>query len=180
MADFAMSSAQFAVGAHVFVPDETDAYAAAEVVHCSGFGDGAVLRVRTSPGAAEWTVPPTALSRVCEADPLSLSGADDMVKFTLLTDAAVLQNLRVRYSRDSIYSSAGSILVSVNPFKQVPLYSPDLMARCKVHACPDYRRARHPHHPHRSPRDRRPHLPGLWPRTHRSRRDAGTTRPTGR
>ena len=169
-----MASAQWAAGAHVFVPDETDAYAAAEVVHCSGFGDSAVLRVRTSPGAAEWTVPPAALQRVCEADPLSLGGADDMVKFTLLTDAAVLQNLRVRYSRDSIYSCAGSILVSVNPFKQVPLYSPDLMARCKVRACPRTRhRHRHRHRHHHRHRHRHRHR-------RRRRRSASPVSPRAR
>ena len=91
-----------------------------------------------------------------------------MVKFTLLTDAAVLQNLRVRYSRDSIYSCAGSILVSVNPFKQVALYSPDLMARCKVRACPrtHHRRLRHRHrHLRRRRRPASPVSPACRPAT---------------
>ena len=72
------------------------------------------------------------LDRVVEADPLALQGADDMVKFTQLTDAAVLHNLRARYASDTIYSCAGSILVSVNPFKQIPSYGDELMARCKA------------------------------------------------
>ena len=126
-----MSAGQFSAGATVFVPDETEAYTAAQVVSCTGFGANAKLRVKAA-GADECTVPADALSSVCEADPLSLVGADDMVKFTLLTDAAVLQNLRVRYASDSIYTCAGSILVSVNPFKQVPLYAAELMARCKA------------------------------------------------
>ena len=77
-------------------------------------------------------MPSSDVARVTEADPLSMEGAADMVKFSALTEAALLHNIRVRYARDQIYSSAGSILISVNPFKTLPIYTEDLMARCKA------------------------------------------------
>ena len=126
------AAGEYAAGAVVYVPDERDAYVPAKVVSCKGFGADAVLKVAPLRGGAEYAVPARDLPHVCEADPLSLEGADDMVKFTQLTDAAVLHNLRARYASDTIYSCAGSILVSVNPFKQIPSYGDELMARCKA------------------------------------------------
>ena len=55
-----------------------------------------------------------------------------MVKFSNLTEAALLHNLRTRYSRDQIYSAAGAILLSVNPFKQIPgIYTDEVTRRCQ-------------------------------------------------
>ena len=128
-----MASSQFAQGSTVFVPDEQEAYLPARVASCQGFGATAILRVTpVHGGGAERVVPAKELPLVCDADPLSLEGANDLVKYTQLTDAAVLHGLRARYARDDIYTCAGSILVSVNPFKQVPSYGDALMARCKA------------------------------------------------
>ena len=128
-----MASSQFAKGSTVFVPDEHEAYLPARVASCQGFGATAILRVTPAQGGgAERVVPAEELPLVCDADPLSLEGANDLVKYTQLTDAAVLHGLRARYARDDIYTCAGSILVSVNPFKQVPSYGDALMARCKA------------------------------------------------
>ena len=123
---------QFAPGSTVFVPDKQEAYLPARVASCKGFGSAAVLRVTPVQGGTERAVSAQDLSLVCDADPLSLEGANDLVKYTQLTDAAVLHGLRARYTRDDIYTCAGSILVSVNPFKQVPSYSDALMARCRA------------------------------------------------
>ena len=126
-------ASQFAQGSTVFVPDEQEAYLPARVASCQGFGAAAILRVTpVQGGGAERVVPAQELPLVCEADPLSLEGANDLVKYTQLTDAAVLHGLRARYVRDDIYTCAGSILVSVNPFKQVLSYGDSLMARCKA------------------------------------------------
>ena len=126
-------SGSFAAGTLVFVPDEQQAYVPMEVASCKGFGAHAAITV--SPPGKSLTatpVPSSDVARVTEADPLSMEGAADMVKFSALTEAALLHNIRVRYARDQIYSSAGSILISVNPFKTLPIYTEDLMARCKA------------------------------------------------
>ena len=44
-----------------------------------------------------------------------------------LHEGAVLDNLRVRFSQDLIYTSTGPILIAMNPFKRLPIYSKELM-----------------------------------------------------
>merc|ERR1719409_1316599 len=39
----------------------------------------------------------------------------------------ILHALRQRFLNDEIYTSVGSILVSVNPFKPLPLYTPSVV-----------------------------------------------------
>ena len=128
-----MAQGQWAENALVLVPDPTEAYALMAVVSCRGFGAQAQLVVKSTSGGMQSTVPSDLIEQVVEVDPLALAGADDMVKFSNLTEASLLHNLRVRYAMDSIYSAAGAILISVNPFKDVPsLYTKELMQMCKV------------------------------------------------
>lgn len=100
--------AQFEVGSVVFVPDEGAAYLPKRVVSCKGLGGATQLTVGPLAGGGNEVVPKEIVALVSEADPLALEGADDMVKFTNLTEGALLHNLRSRYARDVIYSAAGA------------------------------------------------------------------------
>lgn len=42
---------------------------------------------------------------------------------------SILHNLRIRYKEDQIYTNISSILISVNPFKLLPLYTPEMLDR---------------------------------------------------
>jgi myosin heavy subunit len=42
---------------------------------------------------------------------------------------SILHNLRLRYKEDLIYTSISSILISVNPFKLLPLYTPAMLEK---------------------------------------------------
>ncbi|PHT48041.1 Myosin-1 [Capsicum baccatum] len=57
------------------------------------------------------------------ANPDILDGVDDLMQLSYLNEPSVLYNLQYRYNRDMIYTKAGPVLVAVNPFKKVPLYS---------------------------------------------------------
>jgi hypothetical protein len=46
-------------------------------------------------------------------------GLNDVLHLTNVTEASLLHSIRVRYRRDDIYTSAGPILISVNPYKQI-------------------------------------------------------------
>ncbi|KAI4326405.1 hypothetical protein MLD38_031725 [Melastoma candidum] len=60
------------------------------------------------------------------------SGVDDMTKLAYLHEPGVLQNLRLRYDMNEIYTYTGSILIAVNPFRKLPhLYDDQTMARYK-------------------------------------------------
>eukprot|EP00050_Salpingoeca_kvevrii_P001276 m.166339 g.166339 ORF g.166339 m.166339 type:complete len:982 (-) comp10335_c1_seq30:597-3542(-) len=48
--------------------------------------------------------------------------ADDLASLANLDEAILLEELRVRYTEDKIYTYVGDILVAVNPFKRLPIY----------------------------------------------------------
>ncbi|GCB69136.1 unconventional myosin-Ie isoform X1 [Scyliorhinus torazame] len=50
------------------------------------------------------------------------SGVDDMVLLTKITEDGVVDNLKKRYMDDYIFTYIGPVLISVNPFKQMPYF----------------------------------------------------------
>lgn len=53
----------------------------------------------------------------------------DLVLLDELSEPLILHNLRKRFSLDEIYTNIGTILISINPFKPLPLYTPDMMSK---------------------------------------------------
>ncbi|KAG7220311.1 hypothetical protein CRUP_002757, partial [Coryphaenoides rupestris] len=55
------------------------------------------------------------------------SGVDDMVLLSKITEDCIVENLKKRYTDDYIFVSSGtyigSVLISVNPFKQMPYFT---------------------------------------------------------
>jgi myosin heavy subunit len=61
-------------------------------------------------------------------DPQCLDpNVDNLVGLSNLTEDAILHNLRIRFQRDWIYTCISSILIAVNPFRQLPLYTVDVL-----------------------------------------------------
>lgn len=54
---------------------------------------------------------------------------ENLICLDNLNEKSILNVLRIRFKKDRIYTSVSSILVSVNPFKQLPLYTPEVMER---------------------------------------------------
>jgi myosin-1 len=56
------------------------------------------------------------------------NGVDDMVMLSDLSEGGINANLRKRFDKGQIYTYVGPVLVSVNPFRNIPdLYSERLL-----------------------------------------------------
>ncbi|CAE7273449.1 unnamed protein product [Symbiodinium natans] len=75
-----------------------------------------------------------------------LDGVEDVCTLPAVSEAALLHTLRVRYFREEIYTRVARILISVNPFRPLPIYGAEWLLR------------------HQQPRDSRelpPHIYGI-------------------
>ena len=96
----------------------------------SGSDASVPVLVKTSDGALHKISDSTKLIQL--TSPQDYQGLPDVLHLPHVTEASLLHTLRVRYNRDDIYTSAGPILVSVNPYKNVTvkgesLYSEEQM-----------------------------------------------------
>jgi myosin heavy subunit len=72
---------------------------------------------------ADGTVATHAAAALSLAEPSWPPGGHaDNTMLTSLNEANLLENLRLRFGADSIYTYTGSILMALNPYKQLPLY----------------------------------------------------------
>lgn len=61
-------------------------------------------------------------------DELNADHVDDLVVLSYLHEPAILWSLHLRFLRDSIYTNTGPILLAVNPFKNLSMYSVEKVA----------------------------------------------------
>ncbi|XP_024533382.1 myosin-1 [Selaginella moellendorffii] len=64
-----------------------------------------------------------AVKDIHPANPDILEGVDDLTKLSYLNEPSVLHDLKTRFEKDNIYTNAGPVLIALNPFKKIPLYS---------------------------------------------------------
>lgn len=52
---------------------------------------------------------------------------EDVVVLAELTEDIILRILKIRYEESDIYTNAGNVLMAINPFHQVPLYTDKIL-----------------------------------------------------
>jgi len=62
-----------------------------------------------------------------------IHGVSDLCKLDPATEETLLENLQSRFKRDQIYTFLSTLLVSINPYKKLSLYTPDVIDKYRNH-----------------------------------------------
>ena len=122
------SSSQETESNHFYLPDPEEGWVPVRLTN-DGTKFQRIFLASQKPVDSAQASRPLSAKEKARALPLKLSwlgrGPDDLVHCEALHEAQVLHALGSRYGEDKVYTSVGTILVVVNPFKQLPLYGPD-------------------------------------------------------
>jgi myosin heavy subunit len=105
----------------VWVPDEENGYSAGRSLGGNNYQtqDGRSITYAAKRGVTLDPLNPASLNLL----------HDDLVLLEDLCEGMVLHNLKERYLKDQIYCGVGAILIAINPFKRLPLYTPDIIEK---------------------------------------------------
>ncbi|KAL1807997.1 hypothetical protein ACET3Z_024987 [Daucus carota] len=113
------------VGTHVWVEDQIEAWTDGQVTKING-DQAEILDANGKKIVAKLS---TLYPKDMEAP---AGGVDDMTKLSYLHEPGVLQNLRIRYELNEIYTYTGNILIAINPFQRLPhIYDAHMMEQYK-------------------------------------------------
>eukprot|EP00904_Undaria_pinnatifida_P002449 jgi/Undpi1/12204/HiC_scaffold_5.g01880.m1 len=119
----------FESGTWVWIPDEEEVVLPAKARSAFRLGERATV-VLENGTTRILSGRESAYCSLC--DPQSMDPkVDNLTVLDDLNENSLLNILRTRFRKDMIYSNIGTILVSVNPFKPLPLYTPQQMERYK-------------------------------------------------
>ncbi|XP_051155446.1 myosin-VIIa-like [Leptopilina boulardi] len=78
------------------------------------------IQIRDDDGTLEWIKEDQMIKLMHST---SISGVDDMIKLGELQEHAILKNLHIRYNQNIIYTYTGSMLIAVNPYQVLNVYT---------------------------------------------------------
>ncbi|KAM7250190.1 hypothetical protein ACFE04_022073 [Oxalis oulophora] len=113
------------VGSHVWAEDQELAWIDGEVSKINGKD----VEIQTTNGKKVTVKLSSVYPKDMEAP---AGGVDDMTKLSYLHEPGVLQNLKIRYELNEIYTYTGNILIAINPFQRLPhIYDAHMMQQYK-------------------------------------------------
>lgn len=109
-----------AVGDYIWLPPATPGEYAVDIGGViKGNVDGKI-KVIDDEGTETWLKHG---SKVRHMHISSVEGVEDMIALGDLHEAGILRNLYIRYLNNNIYTYTGSILVAINPYQVLPIYT---------------------------------------------------------
>ncbi|KAG0149478.1 hypothetical protein CROQUDRAFT_653551 [Cronartium quercuum f. sp. fusiforme G11] len=134
--ELSVSLDAYVKGTRAWFPDKDQGWLSAELQDKEVSGSGTVKLVFIDANAKERIVTTTTdaikTTRGSELPPLRnpplLEATEDLTNLSYLNEPAVLHTIRTRYTTArQIYTYSGIVLVAMNPFVGVPLYSSDIV-----------------------------------------------------
>jgi myosin-5 len=108
--------------ARVWVSQRKDEWEAAEVVHRTMEAIEVILS-----GSKQRRTFDLTQTAVVPRNPAHLEGTHDLVTLQFLDEPNILHNLRVRHKSEEIYTNTGPILIAINPWRTLDIYSAQFM-----------------------------------------------------
>ncbi|KNC53433.1 myosin XI-2 [Thecamonas trahens ATCC 50062] len=116
-------------GAWAWVPDEQEGYVAGRVIETNANDEPAVIelidggtrRVPKKDQGSTFTLSPGSLRK----------NRDDLVQMGEIDEGIILHNLKKRFMEDTIYTNIGPILIIVNPYRWMKLYTEEIMEKVR-------------------------------------------------
>eukprot|EP01114_Cavostelium_apophysatum_P016651 TRINITY_DN4783_c0_g1_i3.p1 TRINITY_DN4783_c0_g1~~TRINITY_DN4783_c0_g1_i3.p1 ORF type:complete len:1580 (-),score=460.18 TRINITY_DN4783_c0_g1_i3:46-4674(-) len=116
------SRSELSKGLKVWIPDKDAGWRSATVIDPSDFENVSVQP--DEPPTERLSLPGSSLFI---QNPAILEGVDDMTQLSYLHEPAILHNLSTRYSLNIIYTYTGSILIAVNPYRNLNIFSKEVI-----------------------------------------------------
>ncbi|XP_041355506.1 myosin-VIIa-like isoform X2 [Gigantopelta aegis] len=109
-------------GDHVWMDPEVSGDFAVAIGAQVQFSESGRIKVVDDDGHEHWI---DGKRNIRHMHPTSVEGMEDMIGLGDLNEAGILRNLFIRYMENQIYTYTGSILVAVNPYQILPIYTGD-------------------------------------------------------
>lgn len=109
-------------GDHVWLQDPRQNHKLVPIGAYVTIADSGKLQLRDDEGNDHWLNKEVA-SNLRTMHISSVQGVEDMIHLGDLHEAGILRNLLIRYNENLIYTYTGSILVAVNPYQVLPIYT---------------------------------------------------------
>ncbi|WVQ87971.1 hypothetical protein IAS59_001702 [Cryptococcus gattii] len=126
--DMAAAQTEFSDKKRMWLPDPVEGFLPCWIRSQTG-DDGnpdATSEVQISTTGEIRTVPLWTLNPM---NPPQFDGVQDIADLTHLNEPSVINNLRTRYTAGGIYTYSGLFLISLNPYRPLPIYTPKIVAQ---------------------------------------------------
>uniref|UniRef100_A0A8C3SBV2 Myosin VIIB n=1 Tax=Chelydra serpentina TaxID=8475 RepID=A0A8C3SBV2_CHESE len=110
------------VGDHVWLESLSNSEYSVPIGAVVKISDSGQILVEDDEGKEHW-ITARNINAVRPMHPTSAQGVEDMIRLGDLNEAGIVRNLLIRHQEHKIYTYTGSILVAVNPYQVLPLYT---------------------------------------------------------